>query len=99
MGHTGASVDPLAAELPCQDWQSHLFPRTRMERRKFEEETHGVKNYVRMAYDAPSDLTRPRWRKRGKRWIRSLPSDLPGPFFDLGVAMLLLAFCLVSLFI
>lgn len=52
-----------------------------------------------LAYSAPSDRTRPRWVKKGRRWIRSVPLDMPGPYFDVGVLLLCLLAWLATLFV
>jgi len=52
-----------------------------------------------IAYSAPSDQTRPRWIKKGRRWIRSVPIDMPGPLYDLGVMLLCLLAALATLFV
>ena len=52
-----------------------------------------------IAYSAPSDLTRPRWKKNGRRWTRSVPFNMPGPLFDLGVILLCLLTWLATLIV
>lgn len=54
---------------------------------------------VDVAYSAPSDRARPRWKKVGRRWTRSAPFDMPGPMFDLGVILLCLLTGLATLIV
>lgn len=49
--------------------------------------------------DAKPDRTRPRWKKVGRRWTRSVPFDMPGPLFDLCVILLCLLTGLATLIV
>ena len=80
---------------PAEDSADYPFPHPLMT----SETQKRLRQMADIAYSVPSDRTRPRWKKKGRRWTRSVPFDMPAPMFDLGVVLLCLLAGLATLFV